>query len=265
MTARQRQASAGTETRDDAQVWVYGVVPGHAALRELERRAARLPEVWVVDVGDLGAIAGPAPRDDERGTRDQALAHARVLEATIVDAPVVPFRFGVMVPSAQDVGEDLLLAHHDELAPLLERVGQRVQMTVKATYEEEPLLRAITEAEPQIRRLRDQVRDLPEAESRDARVQLGELVSAAIEQARARDTAALVECLREVTVAGASDPIERELMVCNLPLLVERDRQRELERAVARFAEAHADRMRLRLLGPMPAYSFIYVEDPRWA
>jgi len=260
MSAQSQERAGETTSRG---VWVYGVVPANTALKELERRADRLPEVWVVDAGDLGAIAGPAPEDDEKATRDQALAHARVLEAAVVDAPVVPFRFGIVVGDAHDVGEDLLLAHHDELAPLLRRVEGRVQMTLKAYYDEEQFLRELVDTEPEIDRLREQVRASgSEAESRDERVRLGELVSTAIEQARERDTAAFLERLHPFAVAASSGPIERDYMVCNVPLLVERSRQGEFEEAAEQLAEEHVGRIRFRLLGPMPAYDFIDVVDP---
>lgn len=262
MTASAQEQAAARTGRSG--VWVYGVVPAHAALRELDRRADRLPEVWVVDAGELAAIAGPAPADDEQATRDQALAHARVLEAAVVDAPVVPFRFGIVVDDARDVGEDLLLAHHDELAPLLERVEGRIQMTVKAAYDEDRLLREIVDGEPEVARLREQVRGRDEAESHAARVRLGELVNAAVEQARQRDGAAILQRLQPVAVAAVAGPLEREEMVCNLPLLVERRAERDFERAVEALADEHAGRIRFRLLGPMPAYDFIDVEDPGW-
>ncbi|MBS1869301.1 MAG: GvpL/GvpF family gas vesicle protein [Actinobacteria bacterium] len=201
----------------EGNVWVYGVVPAHAAMRELERRGDRLPEVWVVEAGDLGAIAGPAPAQDEQGTRDQALAHARVLEAAVVDAPVVPFRFGIMVPETEDVGDELLLPQHDELAQLLARVEGRIQMTLKAYYDEDTLLREIVEREPEIARLREELRDMPEDESHAAQVRLGELVSAAVDQARERDAAELLEQLQPVAVSAATDPLEREYMVLNAP------------------------------------------------
>lgn len=247
-----------------ARLWVYGIVPAHAALRELERRAARLPEVWVQDAGEIGAIAGPAPADDEQGTRDQALAHAHVLEAAVLDAPVVPFRFGILVGEDQDLGDDLLLAHHDELAALLRRIERHLQMTVKASYDEEALLREIVDAEPEIERLREAVRDRPEEEAQAERVRLGELVGAAIEQARERDAAALVERIRPVSVAASSDPVAHEYAAFDMPVLVERDRRDEFEQAVEEYAEEQGARLRVRLLGPMPAYSFVDVEEPGW-
>jgi hypothetical protein len=246
-------------------VWVYGVVPAGAALEEVERRADRLPEVWVVEAGDLAAVVGNAPEGDGKGTRNQALAHARVLEAAVVDAPVVPFRFGIMVPGDQEVGTDLLEAHHDELAPLLKRVEGRLQMTLKVYYREDVVLREIVDSEPEIAQLREAMREGPEEATRDVRMRLGELVSTAVEQRRERDSADILERLKPVSVAAVVEGLEKEFMVLNAPLLVERDRQQEFEDAVEEVAQERQERMTFRLLGPMPAYNFIDVEEPAWA
>jgi gas vesicle protein GvpL/GvpF len=245
-------------------VWVYGVVPAGAALEELERREG-LPDVWVVEAGDLGAIVGNAPDGDAKETRNQALAHARVLEAAVVDAPVVPFRFGIMVPGDQEVGSDLLDAYHDNLAPLLERVESRLQMTLKVYYREDALLREIVDSEPEIAQLREAMREGPEEATRDVRARLGELVSTAVEQRRERDSADILERLKPVSVAAVVEGLEKEFMVLNAPFLVERDRQQEFEDAVEEIAQERQERMSFRLLGPMPAYNFLDVEEPAWA
>jgi hypothetical protein len=245
-------------------VWVYGVVPAGAALKELEGRED-LPEVWLVEAGDVAAIVGDVPEDDEKATRDQALAHARVLEAAVVDAPVVPFRFGIIVPDDQKVGSDLLDAHHDDLAQHLRNVGDRVQMTLKVDYHEEAVLREVVDREPEVGRLRDAMRERPEEASRDLRAQLGELVSNAVEQRRQRDAADILERLKPVAGSAAVEGLETEFMVLNVPFLVERDRQQEFEDAVEEVAQERQERMHFRLIGPMPPYNFIDVEEPAWA
>src|SRR5947208_1774305 len=94
---------------EEEKRWVYGVVPGAASLEELERRADRLPPVWLLEMGELAAIVGDVPEDDAQGVRDQALAHARVLEAAVIDAPVIPVRFGTVVVGGDEaVGNELL-------------------------------------------------------------------------------------------------------------------------------------------------------------
>jgi hypothetical protein len=254
-----------TMNAESQDTWIYGVVPAGASLHELERRGDRLPNVWVVESGDLAAIAGDAPEQSAKGTRNQALAHARVLEAAIVDSPVVPMRFGIMVPGDQEVGSDLLDARHDELAQLLKKVEDWVQMTLKVYYEEDAVLREILEHEPEARKLREAMNEGSEEATRDVRVRLGELISKAIEQRRERDSADILEHLKPFSLAAVAEPLEKEFMVLNTPFLVERHRQQEFEEAVEEVAQERQERIRFRLLGPMPTYSFLEVKEPAWA
>jgi hypothetical protein len=237
-------------------LWVYGIVPAGASLDEVDRREG-LPEVWVEESGDLAAIVGDVPENDEKGTRNQALAHARVLEAAVVDAPVVPFRFGVIVPADDEVSTGLLEANHDELAQHLKQIDDRVQMTLKVYYHEDEVLREIVEKEPEIAQLREQMREGSEEATRDVRVRLGELVSNAVEQRRQRDGVDIVERLKSVSLGIVDGGLEREFMVLNAAVLIERERQQELEEAVEEVADERQERMRFRLLGPMPPYNFI--------
>jgi Gas vesicle synthesis protein GvpL/GvpF len=248
-------------SENGGRVWVYGVVPVDAQLKQLEGRDD-LPEVWLVESGDLAAIVGDAPEDDPKATRNQALSHAHVLEAAVRDAPVVPMRFGLMSPSDEDVTSEILDQRHDQLAQLLDRLEGSVQMSLKVYYLEEPLLREILEEEPEAAELRNAVHEQPEEVTRDERVRLGELVGTAIEQRRERDSADILDQLGEIVEGAGSEPPEKELMVLNAPLLVARDRLEDFEATVEEVAEQGADRMHFKLLGPMPPYHFIDAEEP---
>jgi hypothetical protein len=109
----------------------------------------------------------------------------------------------------------------------------------------------------EIASLKENMREGSEDATREIRVRLGELVSNALEQRRERDSVEILEPLKEVSLAATVDGLEMEFMVLNAPFLVERDRQEEFERAVEEVADERRDRMRFRLLGPMPAYNFI--------
>jgi hypothetical protein len=247
--------------------WVYGIVPAGAKLEEVKRRSDRLPpDIRVVEFGDLGALVGDAPPEhDPKALRDRALAHARVLEAAILDAPVVPFRFGTVLDDDGAVETELLEARHDEFAQLLESVKDYVQLTLKAYYRDDVVLREITESNPMIAQLRDRIRGRDEMETRDLRVRLGELVAMALEQLRDHDAGEIVERLSPFAAASTVGPLESEWMVLNAPFLVERRLMREFEEAAEVVAEEQAERMRFTLLGPMPAYDFVGGEQPAWA
>ena len=241
-------------------LWIYGAVPAGASLEELERRDG-LPEVWIVEAGDLGAIVGTPPPDSPKGTRDQALAHARVLEAAIVDAPVVPFRFGTELPGGDDVvGSDLLEPYGDELSRQLQAVKDVVQMTVKAYYDEDSVLSEIIERHPELRQLQAQTRRGSQTATHGARVEFGELLYKALDLRRTRDSAAITDRLQRVSLAANPGELESEFMVLAVAFLVRRDRIDKFERAVEKLADASGGSMRFVLLGPMPAYNFLDLE-----
>lgn len=242
------------------RVWVFGIVPADAELEQLDGRDD-LPEVWLIAAGDVAAIVGEAPEDDPKATRNQALAHARVLESAVRDAPVVPMRFGIMCPSDEDVANGILQERGDELVALLDKFADHVQMLLKVEYDEQSLLREILEDEPEAAELREAIGVGSEDATRDARVRLGELIANALEQRRERDSAKLLDQLGDVVVEARSEPPEKEWMVLNAPLLVERDRVGELEDAAEEIAGEQGELMRFRLLGPMPVYHFLESES----
>ena len=138
-------------------------------------------------------------------------------------------------------------------------------MTLKVYYHEEAILREVVSGDPEIGRLREAIRDRSQEESHDARIRLGELVNAGVEERRERDSAEVLNGLKPVAVAGTAESLEKELMVLNAPLLVERRRLEEFEKTVDELAQARGELMHFKLLGPMPAYHFIDVQEPAWA
>jgi hypothetical protein len=246
-------------------MWIYGVVPADASLQELEGRDG-LPKVWIVESGDLGAIVGNVPEENARGTRDQALAHARVLEAAVVDAPVVPFRFGTEVGGDDEaVGSELLEPYRDELAQRLETVKDVVQMTVKASYDEPAVLRDIIQRQPELAALQQQTRNRPGEATHAAQAQFGELLFNAVGVLREQHSAEILKSLQPVSVAATPEEIESDFMVMSVAFLVDRKRVEEFEDAVEQVADDRGELIDFVLLGPMPAYNFMDVEEPAWA
>lgn len=238
------------------RIWVFGVVSADAELKRLES-ADDLPEVSLLEEGDLAAIIGDVPEDDPKGTRNQALAHARVLEAAVRDAPVIPMRFGTMCPDDDAVANGILKERHDELLELLDKFRDSVQLVLKVTYDEKTVLREMLDDNPEAAKLREAIGQGPEEATRDQRVRLGEFIANELEQRRQRDGAELNGQLDDLVQEARSEPPEKEWMVLNAPLLVERDRLDEVEQALEEIAEDRSDRMHFKLLGPMPVFHFL--------
>jgi Gas vesicle synthesis protein GvpL/GvpF len=205
--------------------------------------------------GELAALVSDVesgPLVAARGLR----AHWRVLEEATRKGTVLPVRFGTVMENDDAVVGQFLALRHDDLVAQLTRLSGKVQLSVKAFYEEDRLLRGVVQRSRAVAQMRDRVRGRPEAATYYDRIQLGELVAGEVEQARERDTAMVLERLEPLAVAVRREPPAGAEGAVNAAFLVERRRVDEFSEAVAQLADDVEGRLRLRYVGPLPPYSF---------
>jgi hypothetical protein len=230
------------------EVYVHGVVAATDEIGDAEaprRIAYRDLAAVVTDVG-----AGSAKATDALRT------HWRVLEAVGADTTVLPVRFGTAMADEQAVIDTFLAPGYDGLSEALAALAGKVQLAVKGFYDEAALMRGVVDGSPAIAGLQARVRSLPEAASYFERIRLGELVAAAVEQARERDTALVLERLEPLALGTSRESAGSIDAAFNLGFLVKRTRIDEFSRAVGELGRELAPRTRLRYVGPLPPYSF---------
>jgi hypothetical protein len=125
-------------------------------------------------------------------------------------------------------------------------------------------MRSIVEGSPEIARLRERVRGMSEAAGHFERIKLGEMVAGAVEQARQQDAARLLEHLDGHAIDRRIEPATGTDGAVNTAFLVERDRTAAFGRALNAAAEELAGRVELRVIGPLPPYSFASEEAAAW-
>jgi Gas vesicle synthesis protein GvpL/GvpF len=237
-------------------VYLYGIAraadkvdvqaPGVGTEKEGVRRVVH---------GELAALVSDVeagPLVAARGLR----SHWRVLEEAASQATVLPVRFGTVMENENAVVERFLAPRHDHLVAQLSGLSGKVQLSVKAFYDEERLMRGVVQGSPAVAQLRQRVRSRPKAATYYDRIELGELVAGEVERARERDSALVFDRLEPLAVAALREPPGTPDAAVNAAFLVERSRVDEFSEAVAKLADEVEDRMRLRYVGPLPPYSF---------
>ncbi|NUW43123.1 GvpL/GvpF family gas vesicle protein [Nonomuraea rhodomycinica] len=260
MTDTSTRGQEGQESAPDTAVgvYLYGIVPADVQVSD-EARGVGEPSaaVTLVRHGEIGALVSELVLGRPLGTPDDLMAHERLLDATAAEVPVLPIRFGAVMTSSEAVVEELLAPHHDDFRTALEELEGRAEYVVKARYVERAVLAEVLEEQPEVARLREEVRSLPEDAGREARIQLGELVNQAVSAKREADTQELLEALAPVCVLTSVREPTHEQDAAHIALLVELDRQEDLEEVLDRFAEQWEGRVQMRLLGPLAPYDFI--------
>jgi hypothetical protein len=240
--------------------YIYGVLAGDAA--PPDQPGIGGAPLGLVAEGGLAALTSDAPEGDLTMGREAMTAHARVLEAAHALGTVLPMRFGVVMADDAEIVERLLRPHRDELTAQLEEFDGKAELKLRATYEEEPVLREVVREDQDVARLRDSLRGAPEDATYYGRIQLGELVSRAMERKREHDAAAIMETLSPLALATELAPPPHERIVLSASFLVPQSALADFDQAVERVGESQAGRMRFKYTGPLPPHSFVkFAED----
>jgi hypothetical protein len=258
MTGHTEMTEAGSATPQATSLYVYAVIPAADAGDWPGADGIDAPDstVRTVLAGDLAALVSTLPSDRTPGRRDDVEAHRRVLSLANERGTTIPMQFGMVIDSEDLVRKDLLGRHAAELNDLLRTLDNHVQMTVRAFYAEDGLLREVAEGDPEIVRRTAAIKGLSEIEGRDERIELGRLVSERVTARREQDEQLLLDRLSPFATEVRVDPPSSERVALNAQLLVRRDRRVALDEAVGVLAAALDGHLAIRYIGPLPPYSF---------
>jgi hypothetical protein len=235
--------------------YVYGIV-GESMKAPAVRGIAGAPIRLIAGNGAAALVSDLEP--DKLGLgREEVLAHARVLEEALSQGTVLPMRFGIVMESPDEVRDRLLDRHAPRLRAQLDELAGKVEINIRALYEEEPVMREIVREDPEVASLRRALRDESEDATYYARIRLGELVAAALERKRQVDAQTLLEALRAFSLAVEVGEPNHERVVLSASFLVERSRLADFDDVLDGLADAQAGRMRFKYTGPLPPHSFV--------
>lgn len=236
--------------------YVYGIVPVDARLPE-GLTGLGGGEVTLVRHGDLAGVVSEIPVGQALGTRDDLLAHESVVEAVAGETTTLPLRFGSVVTTGDALVEEMLLPYHDWFMEVLEDLTGVREFAVVGVYVEDAVIREVLQENPEAAQLRERIRGLPEDASYYDRIRLGELIVKALDEKRQEDTGELVRTLEPYAAAVAPRSPAGEDTAADAAFLVSDRDLPAFEEAVDELGERWADRVRLRLVGPLAPYDFV--------
>jgi hypothetical protein len=206
---------------------------------------------------DLAALVSEVDRSAPLGRPQDLRAHAELLDASAAEVPVLPLRFGAVMPSEDAVARELLEEHYDELANALRELEGHVQYVIKGRYVERTILEEILSDAPEAAQLGESIRDVDQDASRQERLALGKIVNDAVNAKRVADTRVLGGTLRGLVAASSVRTPTHELDAVHVAVLIAADAGQDMERAIGELARDWDGRIELRLNGPMAAYDFV--------
>ncbi|KQV98064.1 GvpL/GvpF family gas vesicle protein [Streptomyces sp. Root369] len=208
--------------------------------------------VRILRQGELAAIVSDAP-EELRPKRRDLLAHQRVLDAAGEGGVVLPIRFASISPDDSTV-TTVLAERADHLLERLRVLDGKTEYNLKASHDEEAVLRLVVADNDEIRALAKANREAGDGAHQD-KVRLGEMVAAALQTREAADAELLQQELGTAAEAVSVGPPSTGWLA-NLSFLIDRSSAEQFLSAVDQLRRHHPH-LELRVNGPLPPYSFV--------
>ncbi|WP_406379142.1 GvpL/GvpF family gas vesicle protein [Streptomyces sp. NBC_01618] len=200
----------------------------------------------------LSAVVSDAPEELRPKRRDLG-AHQAVQERLMDDGTVLPLQFGFTTTDDNAV-RAVLEDRTDEFTERLRALEGCVEYHLKAAQDENALLRQILQESDEARGLNEEIRS--GSSSPELPLALGELVSQEVQARQDQLAAKVLDALRGFArEERASQATGNDFL--SVSFLVERDNEKSFLSAEQDLAKELGEDFSLRLLGPLPAYSFV--------
>lgn len=252
--------------RNESPKYVYGIIKADAGSRfSVEGVGDPGSPVSSIKLRDIRAVVSDVEPSPVRGSRRNLMAHSRVLEDVSARCTVLPMRFGVVLPDEEAVKKEILEPRYELWCRLLDRFEGLVELTLKAVYRAEPILREILEEDRSVAEMRERARTSVGERAYFDNVELGEMVAQRVEARGERDAAAMIERLRGLSVEVKVNPVSVDRMLLNAAFLVQREDIEAFDAAVNEIGGQVGERIHFKYLGPLPPYSFVQMDQDRAA
>jgi Gas vesicle synthesis protein GvpL/GvpF len=151
----------------------------------------------------------------------------------------------------------LLDARAEELHALLDRLTGRAQLNVKASYDEDAVLREVVASQPEVARARERVRALGNAAYYE-NIRLGELVAGTLAARQADDAERIHARLASVAAEAVPEPVDPGgLLVLKTAYLVARQQLDRFDAELESLAASEAPAILFESFGPLPPTAFV--------
>ncbi len=210
----------------------------------------------------LALVVSDSPAQQYESTRQNMMAHERVLERVMREFTILPVRFGTVADSgspSEDI-RNLLTNRFDEFHRLLEELEGRAELGLKAFWrDEKAVFEEIVAENPEIRRLRNSLSGKSPGVTQFDRIRLGEMVKEALNRKRAREAAKIMLPLRRVAHNIRENAVLLDRMVLNAAFLVDREKEPDFDQAVSELDEEMVERIAFKYVGPAPPCNFVNI------
>lgn len=213
--------------------------------------------IRLVREGEVAAVVGDTAGETYRLTRSTAMAHQLVIQEVMRYSTVLPFSFGT-VANGDDEVRNLLGRYQQEFLDQLGYLANKAEYGLKALWrdKDQPFKEILAERDD-IRRLRDAIAHRSPAQSYQERIQVGRMVSEALEAKREAESKRIVSRLEPMAVEARVNAVFMDEMLLNAAFLLATGTEGPFQEELRSLDREYNDRVQFRLTEASPPFNFV--------
>lgn len=217
---------------------------------------ARGDECRTVRHEGLAAVVSTSAQKKYKVSRDNLLAHEKVIEAVMRLHTVLPVRFGTIADNEEKV-KLILAREYDRFLELLGNLEGKRELGVKALFKEDAVFKMILDKYGDIRAMKAKIADLPAEKTHFQRAEIGRMVEAALQTEKETRRASVLDALTPLALEVKANSPYGDMMIVNAAFLVEQAREPEFDRKVQELAEQDDETVKYKYVGTVPPFNFV--------
>lgn len=224
----------------------------------------REDKVHSVVFEDIAAVISDSPIVKYSISRENTMAHMKVMEMIMNDYTILPVKFGTIAAGSRSqrheerVRLEILKARYKELKDLLIRMRNKIELGLKALWTNmETIFQEIVDENRDIMILKKRIGSRNPAHAYGQMVNLGERVKKALNMKRAKEEAEILKTLKGAYYELRHNKIFGDSMITNSAFLVDKSQIEEFDNLIEKLESTYDGRTKFKYVGPVPPCNFV--------
>lgn len=223
-------------------------------------------EVSTIGYGDISAVISNSPMTQYVVSRENLLAHEKVIEEVMKEFTVLPVRFCTIASNADEI-RNLLDRRHREFRNLLKNMNHKIELGIRGLWKNMGIIfKEITKENKEIKKLKEKIQNetgrkkISSAEMfLQAKMEIGKLVENALKRKKEEEAGEIVGAFRKTAFDHKLNNTIGDEMLINAAFLVDRGREKEFDNIMDDLSEAYKERIKFMYVGPLPPFNFVNI------
>lgn len=218
--------------------------------------SGRGDEVHTICYRDIACVISSSPMTQYVISRENLLAHEKVIEEVMQEYTVLPVRFCTIATSVDEI-RSLLMRRYQEFKILLRSMDNKVELGLKAFWlDMDEIFREIGASDRTLKLFKEELQKRKDP-SLHEKITLGKKAKNALERKKEIEREEIIQALRPICVDVRLNKTFGDNTVLNCAFLVDRTQEREFDDLVERLNERCKERLKFVYVGPAPPFNFV--------